>query len=74
MTLVPILELMRKWGNEHIKRDELKDIGTEQAWLKIQEIDSSACIHRLLALEGAIQCVKKNGLTTGAKSRAKRFL
>ncbi len=39
--------------------DELKDIGTEQAWLKIQEIDSSACIHRLLALEGAIQGVKK---------------
>lgn len=38
MTLVPILELMSKWGNEHIKRDELKDIGTEQAWLKIQEM------------------------------------
>ena len=42
--------------------DELKDIGTEQAWLKIQEIDASACIHRLLALEGAIQGVKKTVL------------
>ncbi|BAH07089.1 hypothetical protein CKR_2038 [Clostridium kluyveri NBRC 12016] len=31
--------------------DELKDIGAEQAWLKIQEIDASACIHRLLALD-----------------------
>lgn len=29
--------------------DELKDIGTEKAWLKIQQIDISACIHRLLA-------------------------
>lgn len=35
--------------------DELKAAGAEKEWLKIQEKDSSACIHRLLALEGAIQ-------------------
>lgn len=35
--------------------DELKATGAEKAWLKIQENDRSACIHRLLALEGAIQ-------------------
>ena len=35
--------------------DELKATGAEKAWLKIQENDSSACIHRLLALEGAKQ-------------------
>ena len=35
--------------------DELKATGAEKAWLKIQEKDSSACIHRLLAWEGAIQ-------------------
>ena len=28
--------------------DELKATGAEKAWLKIQENDSSACIHRLL--------------------------
>ena len=39
--------------------DELKRIGAKTAWLKIQEIDESACIHRLMALEGAIQGVKK---------------
>jgi len=39
--------------------DELKEVGAEQAWLKIQQIDESACIHRLLGLEGAIQGVKK---------------
>lgn len=39
--------------------DELKRIGAKEAWLKIQEIDESACIHRLMALEGAIQGVKK---------------
>lgn len=53
--------------------DELKDIGTEQAWLKIQEIDSSACIHRLLALEGAIQGVKKTALSQERKAELKDF-
>ena len=27
--------------------DQLRAMGSKQAWLKIQEIDSSACIHRL---------------------------
>lgn len=40
--------------------EELKKLGAEQAWLKIKEIDPSACLHRLLALEGAVQGVKKN--------------
>ncbi|KEI91104.1 TfoX/Sxy family protein [Clostridium botulinum] len=53
--------------------DELKDIGTEQAWLKIQEIDFSACIHRLLALEGAIQGVKKTALLQERKAELKDF-
>jgi DNA transformation protein len=53
--------------------DELKDIGTEQAWLKIQEIDVSACIHRLLALEGAIQGVKKTVLPQERKAELKDF-
>ncbi|MFV3011660.1 TfoX/Sxy family protein [Clostridium botulinum] len=53
--------------------DELKDIGTEQAWLKIQEIDASACIHRLLALEGAIQGVKKTALSQERKADLKDF-
>lgn len=53
--------------------DELKAIGTEQAWLKIQEIDSSACIHRLLALEGAIQGIKKTALPQQRKMDLKDF-
>ncbi|WP_304519761.1 TfoX/Sxy family DNA transformation protein [Clostridium estertheticum] len=53
--------------------DELKDIGTEQAWLKIQEINASACIHRLLALEGAIQGVKKTALPQERKADLKDF-
>ena len=42
--------------------EQLKETGAEKAWLKIQTIDKSACIHRLLALEGAIQEVKKTML------------
>jgi DNA transformation protein len=53
--------------------DELKGIGTEQAWLKIQEIDASACIHRLLALEGAINGVKKTELPPDRKAELKDF-
>jgi DNA transformation protein and related proteins len=52
---------------------ELKDIGTEQAWLKIQEIDASACIHRLLALEGAIQGVNKTALPQERRAELKDF-
>ena len=37
--------------------EELKRIGAKKAWLRIQAIDESACIHRLMALEGAIQGV-----------------
>ena len=53
--------------------DELKEIGAKAAWLKIQEIDESACIHRLMALEGAIQGVKKTMLPDEVKADLKGF-
>lgn len=53
--------------------DELKALGAEQAWLKIQETDDSACIHRLLALEGAIQGMKKTLLPEERKTELKEF-
>lgn len=53
--------------------DELKELGAEQAWLRIQEIDESACIHRLLALEGAIQGMKKTLLPDERKAQLKEF-
>lgn len=53
--------------------DELKNIGAEAAWLRIQEIDASACIHRLLALEGAIQYIKKTLLSEKRKTELKEF-
>lgn len=53
--------------------DELKRIGAKEAWLMIQIIDESACIHRLMALEGAIQGVKKTMLSDEVKADLKEF-
>ena len=53
--------------------DELVIIGSKVAWLKIQEIVESACIHRLMALEGAIQGVKKSMLSDEVKADLKEF-
>ena len=53
--------------------EALRQAGVKAAWLKIQQIDSSACIHRLLALEGAIQGVKKSMLPDAVKADLKAF-
>jgi DNA transformation protein len=53
--------------------EQLKALGAETAWLKIQEIDESACVHRLYALEGAICGIKKNLLPDDRKAELKEF-
>ena len=53
--------------------DELKKVGAKAAWLKIQEIDESACINRLMALEGVIEGVKKTMLSDEVKADLKEF-
>lgn len=53
--------------------EELKKTGAEQAWLKIQSNDDSACINRLLALEGAIKGIKKTLLPDERKKELKEF-
>ncbi|MGE9881030.1 TfoX/Sxy family protein [Blautia obeum] len=53
--------------------EELKSVGAKQACLKIQQIDESACIHRLMALEGAILGVKKTQLSDEKKAELKEF-
>lgn len=53
--------------------EKLKEIGAKEAWLKILEIDESACINRLMALEGAIQGVKKSLLSDEVKADLKNF-
>ena len=51
--------------------DELKAVGAKEAWLRIQAFDPSACINRLMALEGAIEGMKKNLLPDEVKEDLK---
>lgn len=53
--------------------EDLKKLGAEKSWLMIQGIDPSACIHRLLALEGALQGVPKKLLPEDRKAELKKF-
>lgn len=53
--------------------EELKEVGTEQAWLRIQKIDESACIHRLYGIEGAILGIKKTLLPKERKAELQEF-
>lgn len=53
--------------------EELKSVGSKEAWRRILTNDSSACIMRLSALEGAIQGVRWHNLDAGTKSDLKSF-
>ncbi|WP_458455838.1 TfoX/Sxy family DNA transformation protein [Methanobrevibacter sp.] len=53
--------------------DDLIDIGSEETLLKIKEIDESACINRLMALEGAIQNIRWHDLSEDDKKNLKDF-
>ena len=53
--------------------DELIDIGSKEAWLRIKEVDESACLNRLMALEGAIQNIRWHNLSEEDKKNLKDF-
>ena len=53
--------------------EELKELGSRQAWLRIKAIDDSACIHRLYSREGAILGIKKTELDAETKADLKDF-
>lgn len=54
-------------------KEDLKAVGSKKAWLMIHSIDETACIHRLLALEGALKGVKKTMLDDETKKDLKAF-
>lgn len=53
--------------------DDLKSLGSKKTWLKIQEIDSSACYNRLCGLEGAVQNIRWHYLSDETKQDLKAF-
>ena len=54
--------------------DELVSLGSQETWLKIKKIDKSACINRLMALEGAIQNIRWHNLSESDKKHLKEIL
>ncbi|WP_343249638.1 TfoX/Sxy family protein [Diplocloster hominis] len=53
--------------------EQLREAGSKQAWLKILEIDASACYNRLCALEGAIEGIRWHQLTQEKKDELREF-
>jgi DNA transformation protein and related proteins len=53
--------------------EDLKKTGSKESWMKIRQIDSSACINMLFALEGAIQNTRWHSLSKDTKEELKSF-
>lgn len=54
--------------------DGLREIGAEEAWLRIRlHVDSGACFHQLQALAGAVAGVPKKELSPARKAELKAF-
>jgi DNA transformation protein len=67
-------EIERQLNEVGIKSiEELKKIGSREAWIKIQHIDSSACYNRLCGLEGAIQNIRWHNLSDKDKKELRKF-
>ena len=53
--------------------DDLINLGSKETWIKIKEIDDSACLNRLMALEGAIQNLRWHNLSEEDKDNLRDF-
>lgn len=53
--------------------EALKEVGAEDAWLKMKTIDPGVCLHQLYALEGAVQGIPKKELPPERKAELKAF-
>ncbi len=53
--------------------DDLRAIGAREAWRRILSMDDSACMHRLLALEGAVRGVQKKALPQDVREELRAF-
>ena len=53
--------------------EELEALGTEQAFLRLQALDSGACMCLLYSIDGAINDTKWNKLSLERKSELQEF-
>jgi DNA transformation protein len=54
--------------------EDLKQIGTENAFLRVQAIDPGACLSFLYGLDGAIEGIKWNKISAERKKELRAFL
>lgn len=53
--------------------EELKELGAEMALLRMKAQGLDICFHKLTALEGAVQGIKKSQLTLERKAELRAF-
>jgi len=53
--------------------EELKALGTEQAFIRLLTVDNTACFCMLLGLEGAIQGIRWHNLPKERKEELREF-
>jgi len=54
--------------------EELKQIGSENAFIRLKTIDPGACFSMLCGLEGAVQGIRWHNLSPERKQELKEFL
>ena len=53
--------------------EQLKKVGTKEAFLRIRMIDPTACIHMLYGIQGAVEGIKDVYLSETTKQELKEF-
>lgn len=64
-------ERLNEVGIETI--ENLKIIGSENAFLRLSTVDENACLNELFALEGAIQGIRWHNLDKNKKEELRMF-
>lgn len=53
--------------------EELRVLGTEETFLRLKTRDPEACFHKLTAIEGAVQGIRKSQLAPERKAALRAF-
>jgi len=51
----------------------LKEIGSENTFIRLRTVDGESCINKLFALEGAVQEIRWHGLDSNRKAEFQEF-
>lgn len=53
--------------------EQLREIGTKEAFLRIRVIDPGACVHMLYGIQGAVEGIKDNFISEETKQELRKF-